>query len=249
MMRYLYVCNWKMFMDCASINSFLEAYAVEKVALSKKGTVVVCPPFCFLDYVSEQQKMLAQDNALKMGAQDCSQFLDGAYTGEISAYYLKEAGCQYCIIGHVERRRLFHENDQIVLAKTKNLLASGIAPIICVGPSEGNFPLLKLCDYVKQQVSFFIQQVGSFEKLFFAYEPYQAIGANKIPDVQEIAAVCAAIKNAANDVELLAKVQVLYGGSVDEHSVKILKIIQDIDGFLIGRASTDFQKLKNIISY
>lgn len=247
-MHYLYVCNWKMFADASLIDSFLKAYAAELLSMDQNSTLVVCPAGCFLSYVNGQQKGITQ-NPLMLGAQDCSQFAIGAHTGEIAAQYLKQVGCLYGIIGHVERRKLFHETDEIILEKAKNLLSAGIIPIICIGPFEGNFNVLDVCTYVKKQVTFFMRNLDKNSNIVFAYEPHQAIGVSEIPSIHAIAEIIACIKTTAHTCNLEAKPLVIYGGGVDEHSIKTLKTIRGIDGFLIGRASIDFQKLKNIISY
>lgn len=247
-MHNLYVCNWKMFVDCALIDSFLKAYAAEALNMHQNTTIVVCPSFCFLGYTNDQQKVITQ-NSIKIGAQDCSQFATGAYTGEIAAQHLKQVGCLYTIVGHVERRKFFHENDEIVLAKATHLLCAGITPIICIGPFEGIFNVLDICMYVKKQVTFFMRNLDKNSTVIFAYEPHQAIGAGEIPSIHAIAEIFSYIKTAAYTFNPEAKQLIMYGGSVDEHSIKTLKTIRGIDGFLVGRASIDFQKLKNIISY
>jgi triosephosphate isomerase (TIM) len=247
-MNYLYVCNWKMFMNHRLIDSFLKAYALEASGIFEYGEVVICPPFSFLDYANTQKRIGAIDT-LKLGAQDCSQFSYGAYTGEIAASYLQEAGCQYCIVGHAERRNLFYEDDRIVLTKIKNLLANGITPIICIGSIRGELSMVDECTCVIKQINFFMSNLDVNSNLIFAYEPHQAIGADTRPTIDSIKEIFSTIKTAICNFLFKKKPLIMYGGSVDENSIQILKKIDEIDGFLIGRASIDFQKLKNIISY
>ena len=247
-MKYLYVCNWKMFVNHRLIDSFLKAYAVEVTGISEYGEVVICPPFSFFDYANTQKK-IGGINTLKLGAQDCSQFTYGAYTGEIAASYLKEAGCQYCIVGHAERRNLFYEDDRVVLTKTKNLLTNGITPIICIGSIKGELSMVDECTYIMKQIDFFMRNLDVNSNLIFAYEPHQAIGGGTMPTIDSIKEIFLAIKKSICNFLFEKNPLIMYGGSVDENSIQILKKIDEIDGFLIGRASIDFQKLKNIISY
>jgi triosephosphate isomerase len=230
------------------IDSFLKAYARETSGISECGEIVICPPFSLLDYVYTQ-KRIGAINRLKLGAQDCSQFAYGAYTGEIAASYLKEAGCQYCIVGHAERRNLFYEDDAIVLTKIKNLLANGITPIICIGSTKGKLSMIDECIYNIKQIDFFMNNLDVNSNLIFAYEPHQTIGADTLPMIDSIKEIFSTIKTAICNFLFKKKPLIMYGGSVDENSIQILKKIDEIDGFLVGRASIDFQKLKNIISY
>jgi triosephosphate isomerase len=237
-----------MLMNRPLIDSFLKMYAMEPSTVNQHGEIVVCPSFCFLDFVDTQKAMIA-DNALKLGAQDCSQFIEGAYTGEVAATYLKDVGCQYGIVGHPERRKLFHENDHIVLAKAKNLLANGITPIICIGSTENQLNVADECTYITKQINFFLRNFEKKDIFIFAYEPSHAIGTNVVPAIQSIKEIASIIKMIICNFDFEKKSLILYGGSVDENSIKSLKTVHEIDGFLIGRASIDFQKLKNIISY
>lgn len=219
-----------------------------ELCLQDKAQIIICPTFCFLPYVGQScfQKSIS---SIQLGAQDCSQFATGAHTGQVPAADLKDVGCTYAIIGHTEQRIYGNETDQTILLKAQNLLSVGIKPIICIGSCEKNIDLPATCAYVENQLSFFINTIGQHSGLLFAYEPFYAIGSDMLPNIATEQKVIDAMHNTLTKYNQQSVCKIIYGGNVNEQSVKALKKIPNIDGFLIGRASTDFQKLKNIICY
>lgn len=248
MQKHMVIANWKMYMNRSAINLFFEHVFADTEFSEHRTELIVCPTFCFLAYVGQccLQKRIS---SIQLGAQDCSEFATGAHTGQVPAADLKDVGCTYAIIGHAEQRIYGKETDQTVLLKAKNLISVGIKPIICVGPSEKNIEVFEACAYVEHQLSFFINTIGLQNDLLFAYEPLYAIGSDSLPSVDNEQKVIDVMHNTLSKYNQQGICKIIYGGNVNEQSVQVLKKIPHLDGFLVGRASTDFQKLKNIIFY
>src|SRR5699024_7161434 len=204
--------------------------------------VTVLDPFT--DLRSVQTFVDAEKSGLSYGAQDVSAHVSGAYTGEISPVFLARLGVTYVAIGHSERRQYHGEDDALVNAKTKNALAHGLVPIVCVG--EG-------LDVRKagEQVSYTLAQVdGAFDglsaedaaKVGVAYEPVGAIGTGEVAtpaDAQEVNGAIRARLAELYSAEVADAVRVLYGGSVKSSSIVELMAEKDVDGALVGGASLD----------
>ena len=218
--------NWKMNLN------HLEAIAlVQKIAFSlpekyfDKVDVAVIPPFTDLRTV---QTLVEGDKLLvTYGAQDVSAHASGAYTGEISGSMLARLGCTYVVVGHSERRQYHGETDEIVLAKTKAALASGLTPIVCIG--EG----LNIRD-AGAHVAYNVAQLkGSLAGL-----SAEQIG--KVASATDAQEVCKAVRETLAELasaEVAADVRVLYGGSVSAKNVGELVAQPDVDGGLVGGAS------------
>ncbi|MGP7960889.1 triose-phosphate isomerase [Sanguibacter sp. A247] len=208
----------------------------------------------FTDLRSVQTFVDAEKSGLTYGAQDVSAHVSGAYTGEISPVFLARLGVTYVAIGHSERRQFHGEDDALVNAKTKNALAHGLVPIVCVG--EG-------LDVRKagEQVSYTLAQVdGAFAglsaedaaKVVVAYEPVWAIGTGEVAtpaDAQEVNGAIRARLAELYSAEVADAVRVLYGGSVKSSSIVELMAEKDVDGALVGGASLDPEEFAKIARF
>ena len=174
-----------------------------------KVCIIICPPFPYI-------KHLNIDYVFK-GAQDCSFYLNGAYTGEISSKILKELDCQFCIVGHSERRNLFNENNEIVSQKAINCFKDKIIPILCVGETFGQKKNHKTKEILIEQVKNSIPKETNNSNLIIAYEPIWAIGTGLTPTLKEIDEIHGFIKN---DISGFNNYKVLYGGSVKSSNCK-----------------------------
>ena len=205
---------------------------------AKSLDIVLCPVFTALYSVSE----VIADSNIQLGAQDVYWQEQGAFTGEVSAQMLKDAGCKFVIIGHSERRQHFFETDETVNKKLKAVLKSGLTPIVCVGETlaqrEGN----KTLEVIKGQVQKGLKDISSEEAqgLVIAYEPVWAIGTGRNATAAQAEEVQKYIRN------LLAKlynntiaeaIRIQYGGSVKPENIEELIKQPDIDGALVGGAS------------
>lgn len=181
-----------------------------------------------------------------LGAQDCSNYNKGSYTGEISATMLKDIGCQFCIIGHSERRQLFNHSNNDVCKKVENLINNNIIPIICVGETleQKNAGLTK--EVLNKQISNSIPKNTPVNSIIIAYEPIWAIGTGLTPNLNEIEDIHLFIKHGIQSFE---NYKILYGGSVKSSNAADIMKLMSVDGVLIGGASLDPKELKKIMLF
>lgn len=226
--------------------------SVEQLTTGLLGTktsdidLLVLPPFVFLDQVQQ----LLKGSGIRMGAQNVDWRQEGAVTGEISALMLYEAGCQYCLVGHSERRGLFGETDEVVADKFAACQAHGIVPILCVGETleerQGDATLA----VVSRQIRAVIERVGTkgLEDAVIAYEPVWAIGTGQSATPGDASLVHGGIRAfiGAHDVTISGGIRIVYGGSVNPDNVAGLLAADDIDGALVGGASLDADKFAAI---
>lgn len=264
--KFLYIANWKSYLPYQQAVQWCTQNATELTTLKNSADIIICPDFLALP---EAQKILT---SISVGAQNCSAYETGAYTGEVSAQSLKEAGIDYCIIGHSERRRIFGETAEIVAQKMGLLLHNGITPVVCLSDEwESELePVMEILSAsyldttrssgpldmggeksslirplrVKLHSNFVSRSEAEF---IIAYEPVSAIGTGNVPSNEKIEKTVTLIKEKFTKNTPDTKLTLLYGGSVNAKNSGELKQIPILDGFLIGKASTDFQELKNII--
>jgi triosephosphate isomerase len=230
--RKLVVGNWKMNGNRAS-NA--ELIAGLKAAGPWVAEVAVCVPDVYLGDVA----LSLQGDSIAWGAQDCSAFESGAYTGEVSASMLAEFGCCYVLNGHSERRAYHFESDQVVADKAKAALAHRITPIVCVGETLAEREAGQTEAVVKRQLSVVIHTLAHcISQIVVAYEPVWAIGTGKTASPEQAQAVHAILRAQLKAAtEHAAEMKILYGGSVKADNAAILFSQPDIDGGLIGGAS------------
>jgi triosephosphate isomerase len=182
---------------------------------------------------------LAGGTALAIGGQDCHQFQSGAYTGDISAAMLKDAGAAYVILGHSERRANHFESDFIVHEKVLAAEAAGLLPIICVGETKAEREARQALDIVGGQLAGSIPLGITARRLTIAYEPVWAIGTGLTPTPADIANMHGFIRDqlAQRFHGEQAQIRILYGGSVKPGNAAELLKIADVDGALVGGAS------------
>ena len=233
MRRRLVVGNWKMNGSRAANASLLAGI---QAAGPHTAEVAVCVPFVFLNDVQEA----LNGGPIGLGAQDCSAFESGAYTGEISASMLVEFACRYVLVGHSERRGYHLETDQQVADKAKAALEHGITPIVCVGETLGERDGGRTDEVVKRQLSVVIHTLGAcVAEAVVAYEPVWAIGTGRTASGVQAQAVHAVLRAQLQAAvgERAGKMRILYGGSVKADNAAALFAAPDIDGGLIGGAS------------
>ena len=201
---------------------------------------VICPPF--VDLKPAKTVLEFDKTEVAVGAQNVHWEPSGAYTGEISVAMLKEIGCEYCIVGHSERRTMFGETNEIVNHKVRALIDGGIAPIICVGESLAVRDDGTAEEFVCAQVRAALAGIEADEAkdVVIAYEPIWAIGTGRTATPEQAQAVCAAIRATLAELfgaELADSLRILYGGSMNVGNVESLLAQPDIDGGLVGGAS------------
>jgi triosephosphate isomerase len=228
-MQKLIVANWKMYGSKTMAEAFIKTFLYSK---TDTYNYIFCPPFTLL---ASFEKFLNSQKYI-LGAQNCSSFENGAFTGDISAEMLKEFNCSYCLIGHSERRQIYHEDDEKILtAKIQQLLKHQITPIFCVGESLEDKKQGTAFQKIKHQLNV-LKEINN--EIIIAYEPIWAIGTNKVPNIQEINEMHQFIKNL-----YLKPLKVLYGGSVNPQNAADILTSDQVDGILVGRASLEVASL------
>jgi len=235
--------NWKMFKTpgeaVALVQEIDDALKYEP-EIASAVEAVVCPPFVDLKPVAT---VLEFDKArVKLSAQNVHWEKEGAYTGEISVPMLADIGCDYCVIGHSERREMFGETDESVNKKAKALLAGGITPIICCGETLETRDAGETDTFVRSQIRGALDGISAEEAagLVIAYEPIWAIGTGRTPTPEAANDVCRSIRatiGALFGQPIAIQVRILYGGSAKPENIMLFMPEPDIDGALVGGAA------------
>lgn len=201
--------------------------------------LAVFPPYPYL----AQAQALSQHGAVRIGAQNVASEESGAFTGEVSASMLKDVGCALALVGHSERRALYGETNEQVLAKTQQLLKQGLTAVVCVGESLAERKAGKEQEVVAEQLQLLITNLSSFDwqHIILAYEPVWAIGTGETASPEQAQAMHAFIRAllAQKDPVVADRLRILYGGSVKAANAAELFAQADIDGGLVGGASLD----------
>ncbi len=242
--------NWKMNKTTVEAVTLSQQISFESDKAWEAVEVVICPPFTDLKSVFN---VLAFDHSsIKLGAQDVYWEPDGAYTGAISVSMLKELTCEYCIVGHSERREYFGETDEMVNKKVKALLAQGIRPIMCCGESMEVRDAGETLDFIAEQVRLGWAGVNEEDvaRSVIAYEPIWAIGTGRAATPEQAQEACAHIRSVVADLvgsDAAGKMRVLYGGSMNTGNAELFLPQSDVDGGLIGGASLDAKAFSALV--
>jgi triosephosphate isomerase len=230
------VANWKM----NGTETLLKEFST--FATTKINHVIICPPYTLLN----SAKALLP-GFIKVGAQNCSEGDNGAFTGEISASMLRESHVSHVIIGHSERRTLYNETDPVILRKVESVIKSELTPIVCIGETLSEKKANKTLQVLEKQIDASITKVNAHTRLIVAYEPIWAIGTGLTPNEGEI------WENHLHIKEKLSQhfnndIPVLYGGSANAENCSKIISIENVDGLLVGGASLkkhDFEIICN----
>jgi triosephosphate isomerase len=241
--------NWKMNKTVAEAVSMVSELK-EAVADVTDVTLVVCPTFLAVKSVADT----LAGTAIAVGGQNMYWEASGAFTGEVSAEMLKEAGATYVIIGHSERRQFFGETNETVNRKVRKTLAVGLVPIVCVGEMLEDREAGKTEQVVDDHVTNGLAGLTADEmrSVIIAYEPVWAIGTGKTATPEQAQDVHAFIRRRLAelwDQETADAVVIQYGGSVKPSNVKELMAQPDIDGGLIGGASLEAESFEKLARF
>lgn len=226
--------NWKMNKTAAEAKELVNE--LKPLVKDAECDVVVCVPFTDIYAVAEAVK----GSNIRLGAQNVHFADHGAFTGEISADMLLEAGVEYVIIGHSERRQYFGETDETVNKRTLTALAKGLKPIVCVGESLEERETGKTEAVLKAQIVNGLKDVEDITKVVVAYEPIWAIGTGKTATAEQANETIAFIRKTIAEnfcPKCAEKVRIQYGGSMNAKNAHELMSMPEIDGGLIGGAS------------
>ncbi len=239
--------NWKMNKTPSETGALIDMF---KDAANASDTEVICcvPAIDIIPAVEA-----AKDSKIKIGGENLYFEDKGAYTGEISAAMLKDAGAEYCVIGHSERRQLFAETDESVNKKMHKAFEYGITPIMCCGETLEQREQGVTMDFIRQQIKIGLLGLSSdqVKAAVIAYEPIWAIGTGKTATSDQAEEVCKGIRETVAEIYDQAtadEVRILYGGSVNGSNAAELFAKADIDGGLVGGASLK-EDFINIINY
>jgi triosephosphate isomerase (TIM) len=241
--------NWKMYKTLAETRAFFSDF-VPAVAKSTHADILIAPPFTAISTAVEATKA----TNIAIGGQNLSWSKEGAFTGEVSAGMLAEAGCRYVIVGHSERRQIFRESDDNVAKKSLMALSVGLTPIVCIGETDEERSNGLEKEVLERQ---FNNGPGAltadeFSRILLAYEPVWAIGTGKVATPEIAAAAHNFIRRCAAEkfsVAHASALRILYGGSVKPDNIKGLMAQEELDGALVGGASLDPKSFASIVNF
>jgi len=241
------VGNWKMYKTAREASAYLE----ELIPLieGSKAKIFLAVPYTSITSAAKA----AKGTEVMIGAQNMNDAREGAFTGEIAALMLKEAGAEFVLLGHSERRNVFDETDDFIQRKVVRALQDDLIPVLCVGESAKDRDSGETEAVLQKQIEACLEGVPKEEagKLILAYEPVWAIGTGKTatPEMaQEAHAFCRKMLSELFGKKNADKIPILYGGSVNVNNAAELMEQEDIDGVLVGGASLDPKTLAEISS-
>jgi len=241
--------NWKLYKTIAEATGLVNE--LKPLVAEVAGVeIVVAPVFTALSRVADA----LAGSGIRLAAQDCYWEAEGAYTGEVSAKLLAEAGCSHVIIGHSERRQYFGETDQSVNKKAKAALAAGLTAIVCVGENLAEREADTTFSVIEAQLKGGLADFSDamLARTIIAYEPVWAIGTGKSASDAQAQEVHAFIRNLLATLfgrEAADAIRILYGGSVKPDNIKGLMAQGDIDGALVGGASLKAETFAAIANF
>jgi len=233
-MRKLVAGNWKMNGFKADGFALARDLAGRAKATPLACELLLCPPATLLVPVAHA----IAGSGIALGGQDCHPESKGAYTGDIGAPMLKDAGCAYVIVGHSERRHDHNESDALVRAKAAAAVAAGLCAIVCVGETAAERDSGRTEAVVMRQLQNSLPPKLTAAQLVVAYEPVWSIGTGRTPMPGDVASVHARVRAALGELAAeLAGIRILYGGSVKSANARELMAVANVDGALVGGAS------------
>jgi len=249
MRRPLIAANWKMHMtldDASELSKGIVAGCRD----IRDADIVLAPPFTALSKV----RKAVSDTAIRLGAQDLYWEEQGAFTGEVSPVMLKDAGCDYVIVAHSERRQLFGETDKSANRKVLAALTHDLIPILCVGETDAERDRGVTYVVVDRQVKEALKDVADtqLDDIVIAYEPIWAIGTGRTATPAQAEEVHQSIRGQLAKLftaDAAETVRILYGGSVKPDNVDDLMAEADIDGALVGGASLKADSFNRICGF
>ena len=244
-MKY-FIGNWKMFGIPASIKIIdrINNFLVRDIKNIKKYKIIIAPPHTLLQDFSNKFKT----KKISICAQNCFQKGDfGSYTGFVSSFMIKKIGINHIIIGHSENRAS-GENDVIIKEKIFTALKNNLNIIFCIGENKNEKRKKLTLRVLKKQITNVLKKNYNLKKIIIAYEPVWSIGTGKVPKLRELQKTAFLLKKFLKSrFGGKYNFKLLYGGSVDNKSIRNFKLIKELDGFLIGGASKSSKKFIDII--
>ncbi len=229
--------NWKMYKTIAETLQCIESLNKELPSQQEAVQFYLAVPFTAIHAAAQKR----DDTRLVIGAQNMNDVEEGAFTGEVAAAMLKEAGARFVLLGHSERRKLFSESNAFINRKVKKAIATGLQPVLCIGETYEEREAGMTQQILASQLRECLADITAamIDQLIIAYEPVWAIGTGKAATPEIVAEVHAAIRKELAQLfgAEAEKVPVLYGGSVTAQNTAAYLQEKEIDGLLVGSAS------------
>ena len=238
-----FIANWKMYGNRADINKSVSVIKLANNKKFKKHKIIYCPPYTLLNDFSK----LTKKTRIETGAQNCHELeFTGPFTGSVSPHMISSLGVKYIIIGHSENR-FMGENNLSINKKIISSIKQKLKVIFCIGETLKE-KKRKLTGYIlKKQITEGLKNIKKINNIIFAYEPVWAIGTGVIPKTNDLQIQIKMLKKFISKKFKHKNPILLYGGSVNQKNVALLKQINEIRGFLIGGASQNSNKFIDII--
>jgi triosephosphate isomerase len=227
--------NWKMFRGPAATRAFFAQLRVDEV--SDRHELVVFPPA-----ISLEAAVAARPPRVRIGVQNVHWEDEGAFTGEVSPQMAREAGAEFALIGHSERRHLFGESDEQVALKVGAAIRHGLVPVICLGETLDERRAGRVDEVILRQLDAVLPELAASPRSLIAYEPVWAIGTGETATPSDASAAHATLRRRLGEglgADGAKTVSILYGGSVKPGNARELLAAPGVDGVLVGGASVD----------
>lgn len=234
MKSFLVVANLKMNLSAKQLIPYLN-----KINSYSKNNLVICPTSIYIPYFLK--------HSYKVGIQNIFYENEGSYTGEISPFQASSLGIEYAIVGHSNRRILFHETDLEIHKKIMKCLENKLKVVVCIGETLEEKNMMKTSSVLKKQIMMDLRGIQDLSNVYIAYEPVWAIGSKKVPSNQDIKDTVNYIKELVMESNQYENVKVLYGGSIDEENIELITKISNIDGILLGNSALNAEQLLTIM--
>ena len=242
--KHLIAGNWKM---NGTLDSISEILKIDNLCNGYDVDIAICVPNTIISKANET----ISNKKLIIGAQNCHHDESGAYTGDVSAKMLKDAGAKIIIVGHSERRQFYKETNEIVNKKAVSVINSDLQTIICIGETEEEKNMGLTNKIVCTQLENSMPTISDENNTVIAYEPIWAIGTGRIPSIKEIDIVHKELRSLVSKIkgiDTANKMRILYGGSVKPNNAKDIFDLDDVDGALVGGASLKSEDFMGIIT-
>jgi triosephosphate isomerase len=250
MRKPLIAGNWKMYKTIPEGLEFVQSFKPQVVSATHCD-ILLAPPFTSIKTLADK----LEGSNIAVGSQDiAAEPGPGAFTGEVSAAMLKDAGAKYAIIGHSERRQFYGETDESVNKKIRAAIGAKLLPIVCVGESLDERDSGRAEETVGKQLSEGLRNLTPEEAslIITAYEPVWAIGTGRTATPEMAEQMHSFIRSQVREMfgdEIAEAMRILYGGSVKPDNIKALMTEANIDGALVGGASLDADSFAKLVNY
>lgn len=247
MRKPIIIANWKLNGDKNLVRKFINKINIDYKKYFKKNKIIISPPIIYIEHMKKNMKNLN----LSFAVQDIGYNYQGAFTGEISTYMVKEIGAKYAILGHSERRKYHFENDSLIAKKFYCAKTNHLIPILCIGETKNEKKLGLTKNILQKQIDKIFKICGenAFHNTLIAYEPIWAIGTGESASPKLINKILKFIKNyiiyKSNSTDI--KFYMQYGGSVSIKNIKDIIYQKYVDGVLIGSGSLDYKNFLEMI--